>query len=137
MSPRGHVGGMHRDSGAAAVELAIILPLLILIVAGIVDFGRAMYTQSILTNAAREGARAAVVGADYSTRAISAANGVAGATASSTPAGGCPPGSPGQVTITMSAPFEWIILGPAMDFFGGSASLPSPLSSAATMQCGG
>lgn len=50
-----------RDLGAAAVEFAIIFPLLLLVVAGIVDFGRAFFTQIQLTNAAREGARAAVV----------------------------------------------------------------------------
>jgi Flp pilus assembly protein TadG len=50
----------HRESGAAAVEMAIILPVLILLVGGIVDFGRAFYTQVVLTNAAREGTRYAL-----------------------------------------------------------------------------
>ena len=43
------------------VELAIILPLLLLIVFGIFEFGRAMYITNTLTNAAREGARRAAV----------------------------------------------------------------------------
>lgn len=49
--------------GAALVELAIILPFLFLIVSGIFEFGRAMYTTNTLNNAARYGARLAVVSA--------------------------------------------------------------------------
>jgi Flp pilus assembly protein TadG len=47
--------------GQALVEMAIILPLLLLLVLGIFEFGRAMYIKNTLTNAARAGARAAVV----------------------------------------------------------------------------
>jgi Flp pilus assembly protein TadG len=45
----------HRQ-GAAAVEFAIILPLLVTIVLGCVDFGRFAYSYIALTNAARAGA---------------------------------------------------------------------------------
>jgi Flp pilus assembly protein TadG len=45
-----------RRKGAAAVELAVILPVLILIVLGCVDFGRFAYTYVAVTNAARTGA---------------------------------------------------------------------------------
>ena len=51
-----------RERGAVAVEMAIILPLLLLVVGGIVDFGRLLFTQNIVTNAAREGARSAALG---------------------------------------------------------------------------
>ncbi|EKD59124.1 MAG: Flp pilus assembly TadE-like protein [uncultured bacterium] len=43
------------------VELALLLPLLLLIVFGITEFGRAFYIKNALTNAAREGARRASV----------------------------------------------------------------------------
>ena len=49
------------NKGAALVEMAIILPLLLLIVFGIFEFGRAMVITNSLTNAAREGARQAAV----------------------------------------------------------------------------
>jgi Flp pilus assembly protein TadG len=55
------------ERGAAAVEMAIVLPVLILLVGGIIDFGRAFMTQVILTNAAREGTRVAVVTKDATT----------------------------------------------------------------------
>lgn len=43
--------------GAAAVELAIVLPFLVVLVMGVVDLGRVFYAYEALANAAREGAR--------------------------------------------------------------------------------
>ena len=40
----------------ALVEFALVLPILLLLVLGVMDFGRMFYTKMILTNAAREGA---------------------------------------------------------------------------------
>lgn len=48
--------------GQALVEFALILPLLMLVLFGIVEFGRAWNAKQVLTDAAREGARLAVVG---------------------------------------------------------------------------
>lgn len=49
------------DRGTALMEMAFTLPLLLLISIGIIDFGRAFQTWQVLTNAAREGARVAVL----------------------------------------------------------------------------
>ena len=49
------------DRGAVAVEFALLLPLLLLIAFGIIDFGRALNAQITLTQAAREGARLAAL----------------------------------------------------------------------------
>ncbi len=50
------------ERGAAAVEFALVLPILVLfVIGGIVDFGRAVHGPGILTNAAREGTRYATV----------------------------------------------------------------------------
>jgi Flp pilus assembly protein TadG len=49
------------QSGAAAVEFAIILPVLILLVFGTIEFGLLLYNQQVITNASREGARAGIV----------------------------------------------------------------------------
>ena len=40
----------------ALVEFALVLPILLLLILGVIDFGRMFYTKMILTNAAREGA---------------------------------------------------------------------------------
>jgi Flp pilus assembly protein TadG len=47
--------------GTAMIETAMTLPLVLLIAVGILDFGRAYETSQVLTNAAREGARIAVL----------------------------------------------------------------------------
>ena len=49
------------ERGAALLEVALTLPLLLLVATGIFEFGRAYQTWQILTNAAREGARIAVL----------------------------------------------------------------------------
>ena len=53
---------LQKENGAAAVEFAILLPLLVGLVFGIIEFGLLLYNQQVITNASREGARAAIVG---------------------------------------------------------------------------
>ncbi|MFW6136380.1 MAG: TadE/TadG family type IV pilus assembly protein [Chloroflexota bacterium] len=54
-------GHNRHPAGQSLVEFALILPILILIVLGIVDFGHAFATRANLVNAAREGARYGMV----------------------------------------------------------------------------
>lgn len=49
------------QKGAAAVEFAIILPILITLLFGIIEFGILLYDKAMITNASREGARAGIV----------------------------------------------------------------------------
>ena len=56
--PRSRANG---ERGAALLEVALTLPLLLLVCMGIFEFGRAFQTWQVLTNAAREGARIAVL----------------------------------------------------------------------------
>ena len=49
------------ERGTALLETALTLPLLLLVTVGIFEFGRAYQTWQVLTNAAREGARLAVL----------------------------------------------------------------------------
>jgi Flp pilus assembly protein TadG len=47
--------------GAALVEFAIVMPLLLVLVFGIIEFSIMFYDQAVITNASREGARAGIV----------------------------------------------------------------------------
>ena len=49
------------QNGGAAVEFAIILPLLIFLIFGIIEGGLLLYNDQVITNASREGARAGIV----------------------------------------------------------------------------
>ena len=52
---------LRNQKGAALLETAITLPLVLLVCVSIFEFGRAYQTWQVLTNAAREGARVAVL----------------------------------------------------------------------------
>jgi Flp pilus assembly protein TadG len=49
------------QQGAAATEFALVLPLLIILVFGIIEFSVLLYDKAMITNASREGARAGIV----------------------------------------------------------------------------
>ena len=49
------------ERGAALIETAVTIPIILLVAVGIFEFGRAYQTWQVLTNAAREGARQAVL----------------------------------------------------------------------------
>jgi Flp pilus assembly protein TadG len=50
-----------RQDGVVAVEFIVLFPLFMLFLLGIMEFGHAFYVRHTLTNASREGARAAVM----------------------------------------------------------------------------
>jgi Flp pilus assembly protein TadG len=129
-----------QDRGASAVEFALVLPLLLLVIAGIVDFGRAFFTQVILTNAAREGARAAVFATATpgpAARATAAAPGVSPLTVAIV---GCPTSAAATryaTVVAQNPQFDWMLLKPAMNLFGAGGVLPTRLAGKAVMKCGG
>lgn len=61
----------NKQDGATAVELAIVLPLLVLLIFAIIEFSLLLYNQAIITNAAREGARYGVVWAPTDENGVS------------------------------------------------------------------
>lgn len=52
---------LRREDGSAAVEFAFVLPILLMILLGIMEFGIILYRQEVLTNASREGARFGII----------------------------------------------------------------------------
>jgi Flp pilus assembly protein TadG len=55
---------LRAERGAAAVEFAIVVPVLLTLILAIIDFGRLMFITASLTSAVRDGARVAVVQVD-------------------------------------------------------------------------
>lgn len=55
------------ERGQSLVEFTLVLPIFLVLLFGLVDFGRAFYSWLLVTNAAREGARAAAVQSDAAT----------------------------------------------------------------------
>src|SRR5215469_15927355 len=77
MTRQSRRGSASSERGAAAVEFALLLPLLLLLVFGIIDFGRAINAQITITQAAREGARAHALGdPDWRQRTVDAGVGL-------------------------------------------------------------
>lgn len=62
---------IRNERGQAMVELALVLPILLILFMGTVEFGRIFHSYLVITNASREGARLATLGssnAEISTR---------------------------------------------------------------------
>ncbi|ADI02676.1 TadE/TadG family type IV pilus assembly protein [Syntrophothermus lipocalidus] len=53
---------VERNEGQALVEFALILPILLVLIMGIIEFGRIFFSYLVITELAREGARYGVVG---------------------------------------------------------------------------
>ena len=53
-----------KRNGSAMIEMAVILPLLVVLIVGVVEFGRILMVKQVITNAAREGARAGAIKLD-------------------------------------------------------------------------
>jgi Flp pilus assembly protein TadG len=114
------------EDGAAAVELALVLPVLLLLVFGVIDFGRALQQQMQLTEAVREAAR---VGALNGTAAAMQAqvSGVVGSgvTPTYTQITPCPVGAAVGTDAVVKAKFTYSAATPlfsAIQYFGGTAT---------------
>ncbi|WP_315858849.1 TadE/TadG family type IV pilus assembly protein [Blastopirellula sediminis] len=59
-------------TGAAVVEFAIVAPLFFLLVFGMIEYGRMVMVQQVITNASREGARRAVLDGATTTEVVAA-----------------------------------------------------------------
>jgi Flp pilus assembly protein TadG len=61
MTPIRRRNGRGGERGAALVEFALVLPMLLVVIFGVVDFGFVFQRYEVITNAAREGARLATL----------------------------------------------------------------------------
>jgi Flp pilus assembly protein TadG len=125
------------DRGSAAVELALVLPVLLLLVFGLIDFGRALNAQITLTQAAREGARLAALGQpSVPSRTQAAATGlnqVAVTVTSCAPGAG--PGANADVQVSYQFSFVTPLGAIAGMFGGGGFGSPITLTANGVMAC--
>lgn len=125
---------LRSERGAELIELALVLPILLLVFAAIVDFGLLMQRMLTLNNAAREGARIAVLPGytqtDVQNRVTQyVREGTGDSTLTPTtvltpvsvdPPGTTPPFPAAQVTVTMT--HSYFVLGPVSTLISGSSS---------------
>jgi Flp pilus assembly protein TadG len=119
---------MRDERGAAAVELALVLPVLLMLLFGIVEVGRGYEAKIALADAARAGARAAAVGRDP----VAAVKGATSELTSTllqvtAPTAACATGQP--VAVQATYPYTWRIP------FVGEGTVT--MHSTSVMRCGG
>ncbi|WP_461048887.1 TadE family protein [Terrabacter koreensis] len=127
------------------MEFAIVLPVLFVVIAGIVDFGRYFFAQIEVTNAAREGARVAIVTRGptpdpvpvITDRVKAALPNVGAASITISPISTCATGSTADASVNVQVPFSWIVMGPAIRMVRGTWSGSQFVSSTGVMRCGG
>ena len=129
-----------RDRGAVAVEFAILLPVLLLLIFGIIDFGRALNAQIALTQAAREGARLDALNQPNLVPRTQAAAGGLGSAASVALVYQCKTGDGSKnvdAKVQTSYSFRFITpLGAIAAIFGGSGlGSPITLTAQGVMPC--
>jgi Flp pilus assembly protein TadG len=116
------------ERGAELIEFAIVAPLLVFIIAGIIDFGMMFRTYEAVTNAAREGARVGVLPGyapvDVQSRvdAYLAASGLAGThtTAVVNLPVATTAGTFTARAVTLNYTYQFVVLGSAAPLFGGN-----------------
>ena len=98
-----------RRLGAAVVEFAVVAPIFFLFVMGIIEYGRMVMVQQVITNASREGARAAILDGSTTANVLSVVNSylssasISGAVVaiSPNPPSNAADGTPVTVTVTI------------------------------------
>jgi Flp pilus assembly protein TadG len=122
--------GRSSERGVAMLELALILPLLLLILMGTIEFGRAYNARITLTHATREGARELAVtkeGSQAITATFAAAVSLDPSLLTVDAPDTCESGEP--AIVTSEYPFTYSIA------FFGSGTIT--MQSTAVMRCGG
>jgi Flp pilus assembly protein TadG len=138
------------ERGAELIEFALVFPLLLLVILGIVDFGFLFQRMEVVTNAAREGARIAVLPGYATADVQSRVQQYIAAGGLPTGGGKLIPAVVTDATVTVSAGppavtvpakrvsvtyfHDYMFLGPMMSWFGGAAFSSVPVRGLAVMR---
>jgi Flp pilus assembly protein TadG len=105
------------QKGVASVEFAVVLPLLMLLICGTIEFGALLYNKQVLTNASREAARAGITGEEDNAAIQKIASDYCGSwlfgLKNRIPAGAVivvvtPPDAQNDLTVTVSLNYEFL-----------------------------
>lgn len=122
------------DTGQSLAEFAILLPILMGVVIGIFEFGRAWNVDQVLTNAGREGARLAVIPTSSEDDVIQAVedaltNAALDPSLASIDIEGLGDGYGTPTSVAIEYPYEFTFLGPLMAFLGdGEGEIPGAIT---------
>jgi Flp pilus assembly protein TadG len=131
-----------RRRGAAVVEFAIVAPLFFLLIFGMIEYGRMVMVQQVITNASREGARRAVLDGATATEVSNTVNTYLNSAGIDSnpdyvtldPADPSAAGYRQPVTVTVTVPFSdvsWLNM--PLNFTGEDISLGGSQLSASTV----
>jgi Flp pilus assembly protein TadG len=126
--------------GVAAVEFALVAPLFVLMVMGMIEVGRAIMVQQVLTNASREGARRAVLDGATNTEVTTFVNTYLSNATLPTATVTFPQGNPqdagfgAPVEVQVSIPFGQVSWVPAPMYLGGKNLTASTVMRRETVQ---
>ncbi len=115
--------------GTAVVEFALVAPVFFLLVFGMIEFGRMVMVQQIITNASREGARIAVLDGTSAAEVNATVNNylqnarISGATIIIDPPEPNTAGYGTPVSVTVTVPFAQVSWLPAPFFIGANTNL--------------
>ena len=132
---RAWIAFRRNERGAALLEMALTMPLMLLVCIGIVEFGRAYQTWQVLTNAAREGARIAVL-PDYTDAQVTSTVRTyltSGRLSNPNAASiivvrNVPFGTTTASRITVNYPFQFIVLNPVARLVRSGSTVGTPLT---------
>ena len=119
------------EHGVAAVEAALVLPVLLLLIMGIIDLGRAFAAKQQVTHAAREAVRIYAVTQDHDRAAQAFAASTAGLSCSPLTISPEPCSEGDQVAVAGSCAFDFVTP------LGDRLPVLDSIGSTAVMRCGG
>jgi Flp pilus assembly protein TadG len=133
----------HDERGQALMETAVTLPIILLVSIGIFEFGRAYQTWQVLTNAAREGARVAVLPGvndaavtarvqEYLTDGLIANPASADIDVTRDNEINIGAGTASASRVTVNYPYQFMVLEPVAQLINPSTTVGAPLTMSAT-----
>ncbi len=134
----------NREKGTSAVEFALILPLLLLMLFAIIEFGFVLYDKAVITNASREGARTGILMRDprvpvstivSTVNAYCASNLISFGTTTipTTTVAGAPCVSADDLTVSVAYPYQFLLLPNFLNGITGQINL----TASTVMRCEG